>query len=184
VCYRSSSFEIYGKDNSGYSSQLNYSTEDSYLQYCYVMDNYANKYDCIGFYNNKHTCEESNIINNSGKESNSDILNCFNSAIVTINKCCFLNNNLFGSGLYLFWVGSGTMYVKECKIQNGYKYTISSGNFYTSYSNTVAGNECAAITKCGANLGNTEECKCKCSVYDNMLINNLYRLYVNKRFLL
>jgi hypothetical protein len=71
------------------------------------------------------------------------------------------------------------MYVKECKIQSGYKYA-NSGNFYTSYSNTEAGSECAVITKCGANLGKSEECKCTICDFD--ILHKLQKLYLNKQF--
>jgi hypothetical protein len=176
VCYYDSSFALYAYDNSA-SSSLKYSTEDGYIHYCYAINNYAKNYCCIWFNSYIHKCEDSNIINNSQGSSGGGILNEGSYSTITINKCCLIKN----SNLYLFWVNSGTMEVRDCTIQSGYSIR---GSVTTSYSNTVAGSECAAISNCGANIGNIEQYKCKCSVYDNMLINNLYRLYVNKPFLL
>jgi hypothetical protein len=155
VCYYRSSFDLIATNN-GESSELKYSTEDSYVHYCYMINNFANYWGCIYFNYYKHTCEESNIINNSQVSSGGGILNNQNSAIVIINKCCLIKNNEIGSANYLIWVNDGTMYVKECKIQNGYSYK-NNGAFYTSYSNTVAGSECVAISNCGANLGNNKD---------------------------
>jgi hypothetical protein len=73
-CYNYwSSFDLYGKDNSGYSNDLNYSTEDSYVDFCYVCNNYAYILGiCLDFResNTKHKCEECNIINNSQGSNN------------------------------------------------------------------------------------------------------------------
>jgi hypothetical protein len=122
-----------------------------------MINGYSNNRDCVHFYINKQTCEESNIINNSQGDSGwGTMLAGSSSKIVTINKCCLIKNNDYGSGIYLFYVFSGTMYVKECRIQSGYKYA-NSGNFYTSYSNTEAGSECAKIYNCGANIDNNKD---------------------------
>jgi hypothetical protein len=178
VAYQQSSFYLHGIDNSAYSSQLIYSTEDGYINYCYVINGYANSWGCIWFYIKKYKCEESNIINNSQGSSGRGIIDTNGaSAIITINKCCLINNNANNIG-YLFY-SSGTMEVRECTIQNGY---IIKGAVTTSYSNTEAGNECAKIYYCGARIDRSCN-QCRCSVYDNILNNNLYRLHVNKPFL-
>jgi hypothetical protein len=118
-----------------------------------MINNYANNQAiCIGFYNYNHLCEECNIINNSQVSSGNGIVRS-NSVKTIINKCCLIKNNEKGSGKYLFYVFSGTMEVRECTIQSGYK----NNGALTSYSNTVAGSECAAISKCGANLGNNKD---------------------------
>jgi hypothetical protein len=84
------------------------------------MNNYAYGWSLIYFINYKHKCEESNLINNSQGTNNYGTFDNWYSAITTINKCCILNNNAIGSGIYLFYVDSGTIYVKGCTIQSGY----------------------------------------------------------------
>jgi hypothetical protein len=176
VCYRYSSFALYAKDNSASSSQLNYSTEDSYVHYCYVMNNFASYgWICINFWYKKHTCESSNIINNSQKSTSYGIItNAYDSPYPTtiINKCCLIKNNLYGSGLYLFYVDTSgsTMEVRDCTIQNGYSIY---GAVTTSYSNTVAGSECAVITNCGANINKFDKYK------SENVLNKYYNKYNN-----
>jgi hypothetical protein len=187
VCYWGSSFRLDGMSNSGYSDQLNYSTDNSYIHYCYMLNNYANGCTCLILYYNRETCEESNIINNSQGTTNYGTVSNNNigyDTIIAINKCCLIKNNEKGSGKYLFAVCCGTIEVNECKIQSGYK--VSAAGTYsiiTSYSNTEAGSECAKIYNCGARIDRSCE-QCRCSVYDNILINNLQRLYANKPFLI
>jgi hypothetical protein len=178
-CYRASSFHLVSKDNSDYSSQLKYSTDDCYVHYCYIMNNIA-KNLCILFYGYTHKCEESNIINNS-EVKNYVTIYCLSSATVKIIKCCLINNNANNIGC-LFFVddSTSTMEVRECIIQNGYSVY---GAVTTSYSNTEAESQCAKIYYCGARIDRSCE-QCGCSVYDNILINNLQRLYVNKPFLI
>jgi hypothetical protein len=110
------------------------------------MNNYGYS-TCIGFQSNKQKCEESNIINNSLSRNDWGIFSngASSTATSTINKCCLIKNK----NKYLFYVYSGTMEVRECTIQSGYSIY---GAVTTSYSNTVAGSECAAITNCGANI--------------------------------
>jgi hypothetical protein len=124
-CYYYSSFYLEAISNNGYYDQLNYSTEDSYIHYCYVINCYAYYRDCIGFINYIHKCYESNIINNSQKDSDCGTIYNSGSATTTINKCCFFNNNdsNYGSGKYLFYVNSGTLSVTECYVQSGYQHT-------------------------------------------------------------
>jgi hypothetical protein len=180
IAYYASSYYLSALDNSDYSMQLNYSTEDAYMHYCYIINDYANNMRCIGFYSYNHLCEECNVINNSqGKNDQGTLKN--GGGTLTINKCCLIKNNENGSGTYLFYVESGTMYVKECKIQNGYQYA-NSGKFYTSYSNTVAGSECAAITNCGTKNVNTKNDQCQCTVYDFEILHKLQKIYLNKQF--
>jgi hypothetical protein len=93
---------------------------------------------------------------------------------VIINKCCLIKNNV-GTG-YLFYVNGGTMEVRECTIQSGY----NNYGALTSYSNTVAGSECAKIYNCGANIGNND--KCKCTICDFEILHKLHKLYLNKQF--
>jgi hypothetical protein len=152
------------------------------------MNNYAYYCKCILFAFYTHKCEESNIINNSEK-SNGGILftSSSPSATVTINKCCMIKNNANNIG-YLFYRGSGTMEVRECTIQSGYSIY---GAVTTSYSNTVAGSECAAIINCGARIikdvalyNFTVKKEIKCSLCNDIQINNFQRLYMNKPFLL
>jgi hypothetical protein len=185
IAYGDSSFHLRAYDNSESSNSLKYCTEDSYMHYCYMMNGYANYGCCIAFWYNKQLFEENNVINNSQTSStySGTLANAYDSPypITIINKCCLIKNNAIGNGIYLFCVYGGIMEVRECTIQNGYSI---SGSVTTSYSNTVAQNECAAISNCGANIDNIEQCKCKCSVYDNMLINNLQRLFANKPFLI
>jgi hypothetical protein len=85
------------------------------------MNGYAN-YECIRFHYNKHTCEESNIINNS--QGTSDYGTFCNhetyKPTTKIIKCCIINNNAIGKGTYLFYATGGTMLVKESTLQKGY----------------------------------------------------------------
>jgi hypothetical protein len=179
VCYYMSSCYLVAINN-GASSDLKYSMEDSYVHYCYVMNNYANNYICIYFNSYKHTCEECNIINNSQVSSSWGTFECESSSpTITINKCCLINNNAIGNGIYLFFVNTGTMYVKECTIQSGYK----NNGALTSYSNKEISAGRKEFINC-LNMWKIDDKLHKCSIYDNMLINNLYRLYLNKRFLI
>jgi hypothetical protein len=178
-----SSFHLQAKDNSASSNQLNYSTEDVYLKYCYLINNYAYESQCIEFwyYNNK--CEESNIINNSQETNNYGTLLNTNSAtlITIINKCCLIKNNANNKGTLFCLYSSdvSTMEVRECTIQNGY----SNYGALTSYSNRVAGSECAAITNCGTiNVNTNNEYKCKCTVCDFEILHKFQKLYLNKQF--
>jgi hypothetical protein len=181
VCYFSSSFRFDAKTNSAYSSQLNYSTEDCYMHYCYVMNNYADYRSCLRLTYCKQTCEECNIINNSQSTNSSGTFYCDGNPTITINKCCLIKNNAIGSGEYLFNRGNGAMEVRECTIQSGYKVH---GTVTTSYSNIEINLEkgTEGLKFCAANVIIYNQLKCKCSVYDNMLINNLNRLYLNKQF--
>jgi hypothetical protein len=126
--------------------------------------------------------EESNIINNSQASSSSygTIYNC-HSSTVTINKCCLIKNNEIGYGKYLFYANSGYIIdVKECTIQSGYSIA---GSVTTSYSNTEAGSECAAINNCGTkNVNINKEDKCKCTICDFEILHKLQQLYLNKQF--
>jgi hypothetical protein len=182
--YYHSSFDLWAKDNSG-SSQLKYSDQDCYIHYCYMINGYANGYICIRFCYYKHTCEESNIINNSQtSNSESTIYNSGNSPVptTTINKCCLIKNNANSKG-YLFYAYSGTtMYVKECTIQSG--YTIG-GAVTTSYSNTVAGSECAAISNCGTKNVKTNEdkCRCLCSDWDIVLLHKIHIIWTILKYI-
>jgi hypothetical protein len=90
-----------------------------------------------------------------------------------------IKNNANGYGP-LFYVGSGTMYVKECTIQSGYTYA-KSGNFYTSYSNTVAGSECAAITT--GVTKNDDKCRCLCSDWDIVLLHKIHIIWTILKYI-
>jgi hypothetical protein len=72
------------------------------------------------------------------------------------------------------------MEVRECTIQSGY---IISGAVTTVYSNKEINTDRKEFINC-YNMWKIDDKLYKCSIYDNMLINNLYRLYVNKPFLL
>jgi hypothetical protein len=146
--YKYSSFWLTAISNSDYSSQLNYSTQDSYLHYCYIMNNYAYYYICIYFNSNKHTCEESNIINNSECYDGCGILANYGSAVTTINQCCFIHNNDYGSGTRLFYADSGsTIEVKESTLQNTKCGT--NGAVTTISRNNKEGDVCSDITNVG-----------------------------------
>jgi hypothetical protein len=176
-CYQSSSFYLWGKDNSALTEYLKYSTVDSYIHYCYVINGNAIGYNCIWFTksNTKHKCQESNIINNSQGSSYGTLVNYYSQEIVIINKCCLIKN----SGGYLFYVdeSTSTMEVRDCTIQSGYSIY---GSVTTIYSNTVAGSECAIIRNCGANIDNND--KCKCTICDFDILHKLQKLYFNKQF--
>jgi hypothetical protein len=172
-----SSFYLYAKDNSA-SSSLKYSSEDGYVNYCCMINGYSNSYAIwFGCGNIKETCEQCNIINNSHLNSGRGIVDTnWESAIITINKCCLIKNNANNIG-YLFY-SEGTMYVKECTIQNEY----NNKGALTSYSNTVAGSECVAISNCGTKNVNTNEDKFKCTICDFEILHKLQKLYLNKQF--
>jgi hypothetical protein len=186
VCYERCSFSLLAKNNSEYLSQLNYSTEDNYIHYCYILNNYASNYGCIGFENFKHLCEESNIINNY--QGTSKIGTIYNSNAgspnTIIKKCCLIKNNNIGNGTNIFFVTAGTMEVRKCKIQNGFKYGTSSDYScsFTTYSNTEEGSECAAISNVGTKNVNTNEDKCKCTICDFEILHKLQKIYLNKQF--
>jgi hypothetical protein len=150
------------------------------------MNNYDNGYCCVQFVFYKETCEESNIVNNSQGTGDQGTLNSYNSpTIVIINKCCLIKNNNKGSGKYLFYVESSgsKMEVRECTIQSGYSIK---GAVTTTYSNKEINLEkgTEGLKFCAGNVIIYNQLKCRCSIYDNMLINNLYRLNLNKPFLL
>jgi hypothetical protein len=179
VGYDISSFYLRAYDNSASSNQLNYSTEDSYVQYCYIMNNYADYRECIRCFYNIHKCEESNIINNSQSDIYLGTINFYSTINVTINKCCFIKNNEYGNGKYLFYNTGTKIEVRECTIQNG--YTIC-GVVTTSYSNTVAGSECAVISNCGTKNVNTKNDQGKCTICDFEILHKFQKLYLNKQF--
>jgi hypothetical protein len=180
VCYSDgSAFALYAKDNSG-SNSLKYSSEDAYIHYCYVINNYAKNFICIRFESNKYKCEESNIINNS--QASSIWGTFFTYGITIINKCCLINNVANNKGA-LFSInsgGGGTMEVRECTIQSGYSI---SGAVTTSYSNTVAGSECAAITNCGTKNANKNEDRCRCSDWDIVLLHKIHLVWTILKYI-
>jgi hypothetical protein len=180
VCKYYSSFRLDAYDNSASSSQLNYSSEDSYLHYCYIMNNYANGYDCILFNYYKHTCEDSNIINNYQGTSSWGTLEAGSSSpvpTVIINKCCLIKNNANNKGPLFY--STGTMEVRECTIQSGYSI---SGSVTTSYSNTVAGIECAKIYYCGARIDRSCEI-CRCSDWDIVLMHKIHLVWTILKYI-
>jgi hypothetical protein len=153
------------------------------------MNNYADGWVCITLDHNKHIFEESNIINNYYNNAYYGIIYCEGSPKPTVKiiKCCLIKNNGNNKG-YLFWAYQGTMEVRECSIQSGYNIY---GAISTSYSNLVAGSECAAITNCGARIikdvalyNITVKKEIKCSLCNDIQINNFQRLFMNKPFLL
>jgi hypothetical protein len=185
VCYGPSSLELDAKDNSASFNQLKYSTEDNYIHYCYILNNYASNYGCIGFAWYMHKCEESNFINNSQASSSNGILycDCYPSATVRIYNCCLIKN----SGGYLFSVNTGsTMEVRECTIQSGYSLY---GAVTTSYSNTVAGSECAVISNCGARIINDIAIysinikKIICSDWDIVLLHKIHVIWTILKYI-
>jgi hypothetical protein len=123
------------------------------------MNNYAKCYKCISLWGSyKHKCEDSNIINNSHVGSRGIVDNGDSSiTTTTINKCCLIKNVANKMG-YLFYAQSGsTIDVRDCTIQSGYSIY---GAVTTSYSNIVAGSQCASINNFGAN-NNKDENKSK-----------------------
>jgi hypothetical protein len=152
------------------------------------MNNYANYYNCIAFWNNKHKCEESNIINNSQEKSDQSTIYCESSSTNTIiNKCCFLKNNAIGSGLYLFRVvsSSSTMEVRDCTIENGYSI---SGAVSTSYrnkeikeNNKVLINYVEALNNGFFLLSNFGEIKC--SDWDIVLLHKIHIIWTILKYI-
>jgi hypothetical protein len=183
VCEYESSFYLYARDNSAYSSQLNYSSEDSYLHYCYAINGNANYRTCIHFYNNKQKCVESNIVNNSQNDSGyGTMLAGIFLKIVTVNKCCLIKNNEKGNGIYIFFVNAGTMEVQECTIQSGYSIR---GNVTTVYSNIEIKfeKETEGLKFCAANVIIYNQLKCRCSDWDIVLLHKIHLVWTILKYI-
>jgi hypothetical protein len=150
---------------------------------------------CIRFEYYTHKCEESNIINNSQKISSCGCVRSYSETKVNINKCCLIKNNVNGNG-YLFYVeGSGTMEVRDCTIQSGYRISSTSGGrITTSYSNKIIGNIfdyddfndfMTKLKGCNILYNNLiNQIKCKYSVYEPIIFHNFNKNYINKAILL
>jgi hypothetical protein len=144
-----------------------------------MINDYSPYYEVVHFQNYKQTCEESNIINNSQEYTTYGTLHCC-SGTITINKCCLIKNNEIGNGKYLFVCNSGQiMEVRDCTIQSGYSI---SGAVTTSYSNSVAGSECAAISNCGTKNVKTNEEK-KCSDWDIVLLHKIHLVWTILKYI-
>jgi hypothetical protein len=135
------------------------------------MNNYDYKWVCIYFYYNTHKCEECNIINNSQGTNRYGTILC-TATTLTVNKCCMIENNVIGSGIYLFYAFWGTIEVRECSIQSGFEMSSTlTGSITTSYSNSVAESTCSKIENCGTKTNNNQQ-KLKCSDFKVVMLNN------------
>jgi hypothetical protein len=181
--YYDSSFHLYAYDNSESSSQLNFSKEyDSYLHYCYIINGYSKYFGCLRFHYYKHTCDESNIINNSQETSDWGTFINHVSYIPTtkIIKCCVIKNNLNNKG-YLFCVGGGTMEVRECTIPNGYNI---SGAVTTNYNNNKISTDRKEFINC-YNMWKVDDNQHKiiCSDWDIVLLHKIHIIWTILKYI-
>jgi hypothetical protein len=128
ICYQYSSFEIH-PCNSALSTEIKYSTQNAYIYYSTISNNYATDSICIWFesWNSKayDYANECNFINNSQYSSSESIVRS-SSSYTTINGCCFIKNNENGNGCILFYAVNYYMTISNCSIDN-YSDSMKSG---------------------------------------------------------